>query len=70
MMTNTDSKNNELDAQPRMRTPQAAVYVGLSKRTLEKWRRSRTGPAFHRLGRAVVYDRRDLDEFLDRNRQS
>jgi len=54
---------------PRLRTPQAAQYIGLSGRTLEKWRRSADGPIFYKLGRAVVYDRADLDAFITKNRQ-
>ena len=49
----------------RFRTPAAAEYLGgLSPRTLAKWRISGRGPRFIRLGNAVVYDQRDLDEFL------
>jgi predicted DNA-binding transcriptional regulator AlpA len=48
------------------RTPGAAGYVGLSPSTLEKKRLTGGGPAFIRLGgRAVGYDVRDLDAWLD-----
>ena len=53
-----------------LRTPEAAAYVGLSASTLEKKRLSRDGPRFIRLGgRAVGYDIRDLDAWLDRQRE-
>jgi predicted DNA-binding transcriptional regulator AlpA len=52
----------------RLRTPAAADYVGYSKSTLEKKRLSGDGPTFIRLGRAVVYDTRDLDTYLDARR--
>ena len=48
----------------RLRTPEAAAYLGLSPRTLEKWRLTGAGPVYRRLGHAVVYDQRDLDAFL------
>ena len=53
------------------RTPAAAEYVGLSASTLEKMRLAGEGPTFIRLsGRAVGYDIRDLDEWLDEQRRS
>ena len=54
-----------------LRTPDAAIYVGLSASTLEKMRLAGAGPGFVRLGgHAVGYDVRDLDEWLDRQRES
>ena len=52
-----------------LRTPEAAEYLGLSPSTLEKRRLSDDGPRFVRLGgRAVGYDIKDLDEWLDAQR--
>jgi predicted DNA-binding transcriptional regulator AlpA len=48
----------------RLRTPAAADYVGYSESTLEKKRLTGGGPPFIRLGRAIVYDTRDLDAWL------
>jgi predicted DNA-binding transcriptional regulator AlpA len=48
----------------RLRTPQAAEYVGLSPRTLEKARLTGDGPPFRKIGRAVIYDTDDLDAWL------
>ena len=54
-----------------LRTPEAAEYLGVSASTLEKKRLSADGPRFLRLGgRAVGYDIRDLDEWLDRQREA
>ena len=53
---------------PRMKTADAASYAGVSPRTLEKWRNTRSDLPFHRLGRAIVYSKDDLDQFLARNR--
>jgi predicted DNA-binding transcriptional regulator AlpA len=52
----------------RLRTPAAADYVGYSESTLEKKRLTGEGPPFIRLGRAIVYDTRDLDAWLDARR--
>lgn len=50
---------------PFLRTEAAAEFLGVSKRTLEKWRRLRIGPEWVRLGaRLVLYDRRVLEAEL------
>lgn len=51
-----------------MKTGAAAKYTGISPRTLEKWRATRSDLPFHRLGRAIVYSKDDLDQFLAKNR--
>jgi predicted DNA-binding transcriptional regulator AlpA len=52
----------------RLRTPAAADYLGYAESTLEKKRLSGDGPPFIKLGRAIVYDTRDLDAWLDERR--
>ncbi len=53
-----------------LRTPEAASYLGLAAATLEKMRAIGGGPPFIRLGgRAVGYDVRDLDAWLDGQRE-
>lgn len=49
-----------------VRTPQAAAYLGLSHRTLEKHRTFGTGPAYRKLGGRVVYAMEDLQAWADR----
>lgn len=41
----------------------AAKVLGLSTYTLQKYRVTGGGPAFMKLGRAVRYDPRDLEEW-------
>jgi predicted DNA-binding transcriptional regulator AlpA len=54
-----------------MRAPQAARFLGLSKSTLAKWRVAGSGPKFIRAGRAVLYSKEHLQEWLAANtRQS
>jgi hypothetical protein len=49
-------------ATPRfLKTPDAAIHLGLSARTLEKHRCYGTGPIFRRLGGRIVYAIEDLD---------
>lgn len=55
----------------RLRTPDAADYLGLGKSTLEKMRLQGDGPVFIRLGKkTVVYDTRDLDAWLAAGRRT
>jgi predicted DNA-binding transcriptional regulator AlpA len=48
-----------------LRTPDAALILGLSARTLEKHRCYGTGPVFHKLGGRVVYAIEDLQSWAD-----
>jgi predicted DNA-binding transcriptional regulator AlpA len=49
-----------------LRTKEAAHYVGLSARTLEKHRTYGTGPAYRKIGGRVVYSIEDLRAWVDR----
>lgn len=46
-------------------TPAAAAYLGMEAGTLENWRYKGYGPKFVHLGRAVRYDIRDLDAWIE-----
>jgi hypothetical protein len=48
-----------------VRTPDAALHLGLSARTLEKHRCYGTGPAYHKLGGRIVYAIVDLDAWAE-----
>lgn len=43
-----------------LRTPEAARFLGLSPRTMEKHRTYGTGPAYSKLGGRIVYAIPDL----------
>ena len=49
-----------------LRTPEAARFVGISIRTLEKHRIYGTGPRYSKLGGRVVYRVEDLQAWVDR----
>ena len=52
---------------PRMlRTPEAARFLGLSGRTLEKHRTFGTGPTYKKIGGRVIYALADLQSWADR----
>lgn len=56
----------------KLRAPAAADYLGLSASTLAKMRLRGDGPVYMKAGpRVVLYDRADLDAWLDsRKRRS
>ncbi len=49
-----------------LRTPEAARFLGLSARTLEKHRVYGTGPTYRKLGGRVVYAPEDLQAWAER----
>ena len=49
-----------------LRTPEAARFLGLSGRTLEKHRVYGTGPRYRKIGGRVVYAVEDLQAWADR----
>jgi predicted DNA-binding transcriptional regulator AlpA len=49
-----------------LRTPEAARFLGLSHRTLEKHRTYGTGPVYRKIGGRVVYTLADLEAWAAR----
>jgi predicted DNA-binding transcriptional regulator AlpA len=49
-----------------LRTNEAAHWLGLSGRTLEKHRTFGTGPSYRKIGGRVVYALNDLQTWADR----
>lgn len=54
----------------RLHRKQAAEFLGVSLSWLDKARISGLGPVFVTMGGRVLYDLRDLEAFIDRNRHS
>ena len=50
-------------------TKEAAAYLGLSAKTLEKLRVTGEGPPYAKAGRRVIYDRRDLDRWVAKRKR-
>lgn len=53
-----------------LRTAEAAQYLGISASTMNKLRVYGDGPTFVKLGRTVVYDTSDLNDWLHTNRRT
>ena len=47
-----------------MNVEEAAKYIRVSKSTLDKWRGQGIGPAWCSTGKRVVYERKDLDAYI------
>jgi predicted DNA-binding transcriptional regulator AlpA len=59
-----------LNLPPRyLRTPEAARFLGMSGRTLEKHRTYGSGPTYRKLGGRVVYAIADLQAWAERGTQ-
>ena len=53
----------------RLKSPDAAHYLGLTESTISKWRMSGRGPVYIKAGARVLYDRTDLDSWLETNKR-
>ena len=53
-----------------LRTPEAARFLGISGRTLEKHRTYGTGPTYRKIGGRVIYSVADLQSWADRGAKS
>lgn len=56
------------DTSINLSNDEAAEYLRVSPRTLEKLRTKRQGPAYHKIGRRVVYVLADLQAYLSQHR--
>lgn len=54
---------------PKLRTKEAAAYCGSTASTFNKLRLYGGGAVYITIGRTVVYDPDDLDEWLNSNRR-
>jgi predicted DNA-binding transcriptional regulator AlpA len=57
-------------ATPYLTQEQAGAFLGLSPRTLERFRVSGHGPKYLKLGRRIAYVREDLTAWADSRRRS
>ena len=60
-----------MEQAPLLNNREAAKFLNLSPRTLEKWRWSGGGPCFKKVGRRTMYSPEDLETYLaERTRRS
>ncbi len=65
MMTKTVRGSSAGIAQRYYDSGAAALYLGLSRRTLEKWRLTGQGPPYSKRGRRCLYRLEDLDAWAE-----
>lgn len=58
------AKRNVDLSRPLVTTPRAAELLGVSPKTVEDWRLKGRGPRFIRLGKAIRYSMKDLEDFV------
>ena len=58
------------NASSYMSTREAAAFLGLSPRTLDRYRVSGGGPVFRKFGSSVRYARADLESWASARRRS
>ena len=56
-------------SEPLLTEKQLAQRINISLPSIRRWRSSRTGPRFLRLGSSVRYDPRDLAVWLERQKE-
>ena len=63
-----EKQNNKSNMESLLNETLAAKFLGLSTRTLQKWRVEGSGPAFVRISRrAIRYRPSDLQEWVEGN---
>ena len=62
--------NKTTPEKPFLTTKEAAVWLGLTPNTLEKWRVHGGGPAYRKHGRYVRYQMEDLIAWSEANKRS
>jgi hypothetical protein len=54
----------------RLTVRETAAYVRLAAGTLNSWRSAGRGPRFIKLGRKILYDTVDLDQWINSHKQT
>lgn len=64
----SDSSLGKTPIRKYLTVSDAAGLVGLAEQTLNCWRVSGYGPAYHKLGRRVVYEAEELERWVQSRR--
>jgi len=65
-----DTSVETLSSDQYLRTTEAALFLGLARRTLEKWRCVGGGPVFFKFGRVCLYRLSDLKAWAEARRRT
>lgn len=61
-------KEDKMSAERKRSNNEAAEFLGVKPNTLEIWRCKNIGPRYSKIGRRVLYDIADLQEFFESRR--
>jgi DNA-binding transcriptional regulator YiaG len=53
----------------RLTEKEASAYLGIKSQTLQNWRQADKAPPFYRIGGKIIYDLRELQEWMQERRQ-
>jgi excisionase family DNA binding protein len=59
------SRRSTVDKERLHTRDEAAAFLGVPKRTLDRWAYSNEGPRYYRVGRHARYDLADLRSWLE-----
>jgi hypothetical protein len=57
-------KEHPMSHKQKLNNQEAAAWLGIQPNTLEIWRCKHKGPRYSKIGRRVIYDLKDLEEFF------
>lgn len=52
----------------RLTEREAAGFLGVKSQTLQNWRQAGSAPPFYRIGAKIIYDLRELQEWMAERR--
>ena len=64
-----DPASGAINTKRLLTTHEAAEYTGIARQTLAKFRVSGDSPPFHKIGRQVLYDKTELDDWIEQRRR-
>ncbi|MEO4043635.1 hypothetical protein AAFN47_18720 [Hoeflea sp. CAU 1731] len=61
---------SEISSRPKYRTKPTSDHYGIPEQTLNNWRCTGDGPPFYKVGRIVLYDWCEVDDWLKAKRRA
>jgi excisionase family DNA binding protein len=59
-----------MDDQLWLTTPEVAELLRVTVRTIHDWRQQRIGPPAYRIGRQLLWKRREVEEWVERQKDA
>jgi predicted DNA-binding transcriptional regulator AlpA len=52
----------------RLSEKDAAEFLGIKVQTLQNWRQARTAPPYYKVGGKIIYDLREVEQWMEARR--